>query len=202
MTRARSSRRFFLLGAGLLAVTWVLAGTSFEAAKVKVKTDRDTTFSFAGLRTWAWDPANAGEVKLAYSADMDPAPIDKRTRPTIFAAVEREFAKRGLQQSDRAPDLMAHYYLLITATPWSQEMGEFAPSVVKWGLPPFTPQTTALEVVSVVTFLLDLAAPGREGLVWRGSAQTEIDLDQSVQQRAKTLDQAISDLFKKFPPTK
>ncbi len=193
--------RRLAIGAGLTAA-WLLASTSFEAAKIEVKTQRDESFSFKGLRTWGWDPEGAGSVKVAYSSHTDPAPIDRNMRPTIIAAVEREFAKRGFTKSDDQPELTVHYYLLVTATTWTQTMGQFAPAVTEWGLPPFTPQTTALEVLPIGTFLLDLWSPSRNGLVFRGAAQAKINLDRSTEQRKKALDQAIVEIFKKLPPTK
>ncbi len=185
----------------LIAAAWVLAGGRPQAAKIEIKVDYDKAFSFASLHTWNWHPDGAGEVKVAYSSDTDPEPIHNRMRPTILAAVEREMTGRRFEKAT-APDLFLHYYLLVTVKGWSQQMGQFAPSVPAWGLPPFTPQTTALEYIPVGTFLLDVLSAPKNEVVWRGAAQADIDLDHSSEQRAKALDRAITDLMKKFPPKK
>ena len=195
MSRAHSTA--FVLVAAALA--W-LAGVRPEAAKTDIHTEGDPSFSFAGLKTWAWHPDGAGDVKQAISKDTDPQAIAKRVDPIILPAVERELQSRGFTKTTGTPDLYVHYYVLATMNQMSQYMGQFVAPVPQWGLPPFAPVTTALEIYAMGTLIIDMTSPAKQAIVWRGSAQRKIDLDKPDSERRKVLENAIRDLIKEFPP--
>jgi hypothetical protein len=195
MARVRSV--VFVLAAAALA--WV-GGVRPEAAKTDITTQADPTFAFAGLKTWAWHPDGAGDVRQAISAETDPNAIKKRVDPIIFPAVERELKARGFTKVDGPADLYVHYYVLATVNQMSQYMGQFVAPLPAWGLPPFAPVTTALEIYATGTLILDITSPTKHAIVWRGAAQRKIDLDKSEKDRRKILDNAVRDLLEKFPP--
>jgi len=197
MDRARSIV-IVLVAAGL---AW-LGGVRPEAAKTDITTQADPEFSFAGLHTWAWHPDGAGDVRQAVSVDTDPTAIKKRVDPIILPAVERELQARGFTKTSGPADLYVHYYVLATVGQMSQYMGQFVAAVPEWGLPPFAPSTTALEIYAVGTLILDVTAPAKNAIVWRGSAQRKIDLERPDKERREILERAIRDLIKQFPPPK
>jgi len=92
--------------------------------------------------------------------------------------------------------------VLATVGQMSQYMGQFVAAVPEWGLPPFAPSTTALEIYAVGTLILDVTAPAKNAIVWRGSAQRKIDLERPDKERREILERAIRDLIKQFPPPK
>jgi len=194
---SRSHSIAFVLVAAALA--W-LAGVRPEAAKTDIHTEGDPAFSFAGLKTWAWHPDGAGDVKQAISKDTDPAAIAKRVDPIILPAVERELQSRGFTKTTQTPDLYVHYYVLATVNQMSQYMGQFVAPLPEWGLPPFAPVTTALEIYAVGTLIIDITSPVKKAIVWRGSAQRKIDLDKPDKERRQVLERAVADLIKRFPP--
>ena len=53
----------------------LLLAIAAQAAKVDVRTDYDRKFDFRRVQTWAWDAAEAGDVKMARTAEDDPAPV-------------------------------------------------------------------------------------------------------------------------------
>ena len=181
------------------ALAW-LGGVRPEAAKTDINADYDPTFSFVGLKTWAWHPDGAGDVRQAISQDTDPKAIAARVDPVIVPAVERELQARGFTKTTGAADLYVHYYVLATMNQMSQQMGQFVAPLPAWGLPPFAPVTTALEIFAVGTLIIDITSPAKQAIVWRGSAQRKVDLDKPDSERRKILDRAIRDLLKKFPP--
>ncbi len=192
-----------LRSAGLVVFVATLAwlgGVRPQAAKTDITTQADPTFSFVGLKTWAWHPDGAGDVRQAVSADTDPAAIAKRVDPVIVPAVERELLARGFTKATGQPDLYVHYYMLATVGQASQYMGQFVAPVPMWGLPPFAPATTAIEIYPLGTLILDITSPAKGAIVWRGAAQRKIDLEKPDQQRRAILENAIRDLLKKFPP--
>ena len=93
-----------------------------------------------------------------------------------------------------------HYYVLATVNQTSQYMGQFVAPLPAWGLPPFAPVTTALDIFAVGTLIIDMTSPAKQAIVWRGSAQRKIDLDKPDKERRQVLERAIRDLIKQFPP--
>jgi Domain of unknown function (DUF4136) len=180
------------------AVAW-LAAAQLDAAKTDIKVEFDRKFSFAGLRTWAWHPDGAGDVRLAVSAEDDPKRVAARVDPVIVPAIEREMAARGFVRTAPPADMHVHYYVLATVKMWSQYQGQFVPSLPEWGLPPFAPQTTALAIYPVGTLIIDVTSPAAGAIVWRGAAQRTIDLERPDDERRKVLQQAIRTLIQRFP---
>jgi Domain of unknown function (DUF4136) len=168
------------------------------AAGVDVRAEFDKKFDFGKVRTWAWNPAGAGEVKMARTPDDDPEVVRKRAEPIIKESVAAELASRKLQLSDANPDLTLTYYLLLTVGSSTQTLGQFLPPVAEWGLPPFTPQTQSLTVVERGSLVLDLSSDGR--VVWRGIAQAKIKWEDDSARREALLREAVRDLLKRFPP--
>lgn len=168
------------------------------AAGVDVRAEFDKKFDFAKVRTWAWNPAGAGEVKMARTPDDDPEVVRKRAEPIIKESVAAELASRKLQLSDANPDLTLTYYLLLTVGSSAQSVGQFLPPVAQWGLPPFTPQTQSLTVAERGSLVLDLSSDGR--VVWRGIAQAKIKWEDDSARREALLREAVRDLLKRFPP--
>jgi hypothetical protein len=187
-----------LLGAAIVVVG--VASFGVEAAKTDIKVQYDKAFSFEGLKTWAWHPDGAGEVRLAVSSSDDPKAVAARVDPIIVPAVEREMAARGFTKVADGAQLHVHYYVLATVNMMTQTMGQFLPAVPEWGLPPFNAQTTALSIYPVGTLILDVTSPAVKAIVWRGDAERKINLERPDTERRKVLESAIRDLLKRFPP--
>jgi hypothetical protein len=88
MTQARRFAFFVVLAVAITTVGL--------QAGVKVKIEFDKTYDFTKVRTFAWHPDGAGEVKILALTGDDPEAIRARWEPTITDAVEQELAKRGL----------------------------------------------------------------------------------------------------------
>jgi hypothetical protein len=190
-------KRILLIGlfcVGCLAVA--------EAAKIKVQAEPDPNYDFATVRTWAWD-AEAGDVVMARTQHDDPAPLKAFVDPRIRQYVERELGKKGKTlAASGTPDLQLHYYVLVTINSNGQYMGQFLPAVPYWGLPGFNPGTTALEVVTKGSLVLDAMMPGKTGerqVVWRGIAQSTVEDTDKTDVREARLREAVAELIKRFP---
>src|SRR6476646_1873451 len=170
-TMSRFLPRLPLLRCPPLLVVVVLAAAAAaapRAAKTDITAEFDKTFSVAGLRTWAWHPDGAGEVKMAVSSGDNPQRVAGRVDPIILPAVERELRTRGFTKTDGAADLQVHYYVLATVQTSSQYMGQFIAPIPEWGVPPFAPVTTAVEIFPFGTLLIDITSPVKKAIVWRG----------------------------------
>lgn len=189
------------LRAAAIAICGIGLLTVVEAAKIKVQAEQDPGFDFATVRTWAWD-TDAGEVIMARTANDDPAPVKERVDPLIRKYVEAEMAKKGKTIATDKPDVQFHYYVLVTVNTSGQHMGQFLPAVPYWGLPPFAPATTSLNIVTRGSLVLDAMLPGQAGqrpVVWRGVAQSTVSDGDSPQVRETRIREASTELVKRFP---
>jgi hypothetical protein len=172
------------------------------APKIKVRAEPDPMFDFATVRTWAWD-VDAGEVIMARTPSDDPAALKTRVDPLIRKFVADAMARKGLTNATGGqPAVQLHYYVLVTVNTSGQTMGQFLPSVAYWGLPPFAPQTTSLEVVTKGSLVLDALLPGTVGtrkVIWRGIAQSTLDDTAKPSEREARLKYAAEELVKRFP---
>jgi hypothetical protein len=183
-----------------LVVLWLCAVVVAEAAKIKTQAQGDPVFDFRPIKTWAWDPAGGGDVLLARAADDDPAVVKRRVDPVITAAVERELAGRGLTKvTTGAPDITMHYYLLVTVGFDTQTMGQFLPAVPMWGVPPFAPATSSLNIIQRGSIVLDAVSTSLARVIWRGVAQTDIDKIKNDAERDGIIRDSVRDLVKKLP---
>jgi hypothetical protein len=179
----------------------VLACVVVTDAKITVRAEQDPDYDFATVKTWAWDQ-DAGEVIMARTANDDPAPLKARVDPRIRQHVQAEMAKKGLTEATSAPDVQLHYYVLVTINTSGHTMGQFLPAVPYWGLPPFAPATTSLNIVTKGSLILDAMLPGSVGdrrVIWRGVAQSTVSEGDSDATRESRLREATSELIKRFP---
>jgi hypothetical protein len=167
-------------------------------AAVKSRVDYDKTFDFTKVKTWSWKGANPGQVVVGRTQDDNPETVKQRAEPIIFDAVSKELPRRGLKQSAEAPDVTLMYYLLLTVGSSGQTLGQFLPSVAQWGIPPFAPNTTSLEVVEQGSLVIDMMVNDKP--VWRGIGEAKISLDYDQKKREALLREGVRELIRKFPP--
>ncbi len=182
----------------LVAAATLLFDVPALLARAEVKVDFDKAFNFKAVRTWGWNPAGPGEVKMARSQGDDPAKMKARAEPLIVETFTSEMTRGGLQRADAAPDLTVTYYLLLTNSISAQTMGQFLPGETAWGLPPFLQSTQSMEIMNRGALVLDFSANGT--VVWRGVAQAQIKMDADDKKREATVREAVRDLVKRYPP--
>jgi hypothetical protein len=180
-----------------LTLAALVAGARPLIAGVDVKVNYDKSFDFSKLRTWAWNPQGAGEVKMARTQDDDPELMRQMAEPIVKDAVLTEMNKRGLQQATGDPQLHLTYYLLMSTGASAQTMGQFVAAVPEWGLPPFQGATQSLEVMNQGSLVLDVSANGN--VIWRGVASAKIKFSADNKKRESVLRDAVRDLIKRYP---
>jgi hypothetical protein len=179
----------------------IVAILTIADAKVKVNTKRDEAFNFRGLRTWAWHPDGAGEVKMMLTPDDNPAAMQARFEPVIKDAVVRELTARQLvaAQPGQTPDVYIMYYVLISTSTNRSVIGQNVTAEMAWAVPMFAQSTQGFEIFEEGSLILDVSSPATRALVWRGVAQAKIDRERTPAQRDTRLRDAISSLLGKFP---
>jgi len=186
----------------IAAMCAALVAVVEAAPKIKVKAEPDPAFDFATVKSWAWD-ADGGDVIMARTAKDDPAPLKARVDPLIRKFVGTAMTQKGLADAGSGKaDVNLHYYVLVTVNQSGQYMGQFLPSVYYWGLPPFAPVATSLEVTTKGSLVIDALLPGEAGnrkVVWRGMAESTLADDIKDAQREARLKYASEELVKRFP---
>jgi Domain of unknown function (DUF4136) len=178
-----------------------LAAGAALSAKVKIDVLHDPEFDFRPMKTFAWHPDGAGEVKVLIKNSGDPEQLRQLFDPVIRPAVEQELVKKGLTPvQGGTADLYASYYVLITAGDSSQYMGQFISPTMEWGVPPFAGATQSLKIYEQGSLILDLSSPSLKSAVWRGVAKAEIDRQRSASQRDARIREAVREMVKKYPP--
>jgi hypothetical protein len=197
MTATNPVTRFRFVLTVVAAIGFWLA-VQPDVAAVKVNINFDKAFDFTQARTWSWNPNGAGQVIAGRTKDDDPESIRKLVEPIIFDEVGKQLPRRGLKPAESTPDLTMTYYLLLTVGSSSQTLGQFLPSTAQWGLPPFAPSTTSLEMIEQGSLVIDMSA--NDKLVWRGVGESKIKVEFDRQKRANLLREGVRDLLGRFPP--
>lgn len=187
----------------LVAAMCAALAVIVEAApKITIKAAPDPTYDFATVKSFAWDH-EAGDVMMARTATDDPAALKARVDPLIQKFVSAAMTQKGLTEAvSTKPDVVLHYYVLVTVNQTGQYQGQFLPSVAYWGLPPFAPVATSVEVATKGSLVVDAMLPGEVGnrkVVWRGMAQSTIADDIKDAEREARLKYAADELVKRFP---
>jgi hypothetical protein len=179
----------------------MLAAATLADTKIKVETKKDDAFTFRGLRTWAWHPDGAGEVKMMLTPDDNPAAVQARFEPVIKEAVVRELTARQLTAAmpGQTPDLHVTYYVLISTNTNRQTIGQNVTAEMYWAVPTFAQSTQNFEVLEQGSLIIDVSSPATRALVWRGVAQARIDRERTPTERDARLRGAIASLIRKFP---
>jgi hypothetical protein len=185
-------KRILLVAAVFALGIPVLAG-------IKLRVDADKEFDFTTAKTFAWSEG-VGDIMLARTPKDDPEELRKRAQPVIMDTVAAQLPLRGLQMAKANPDLTLRYYMLITIGHNNQQMGQFVPTVLDWGLPLFAPATTSYKVIQSGALVLDLRA--KDKVVWRAVAEAEIKMDMEQKKREQLLIDAVKQSIEKYPPKK
>jgi hypothetical protein len=197
---SEQARRAARIAAAAMAL--MLALSTIVAAGVKIKVmHRDKEFNFGAVRTWAWHPDGAGDVKMVLTADDDPVKMRERVEPTIKQAVEEALTSRGLSMltNGQTPQLYVTYYVLLSTGANAETAQYFGATTPNWALPEVAEQTTNLRFLEQGSLVLDISSTANKTVIWRGVAQAEIDRSRSEEERRARIQQAIKDLIKKLP---
>jgi hypothetical protein len=182
----------------------LLAGSATTLAGISVRTEIDKAFDFTRLKTFAWHP-QPGEVMILVSKDSSARaePVKRQYEPVLMKTVEQEMVKRGYTlATGAAPDFQLIYYVFVVTGSVSQTMGQFLPTNAQWGLPRFPPATQHLDLSPQGSIVLDAASPAGGALVWRGIAESKVEVTNSDAERTKKVQDAMTKLVAKFPKRK
>jgi len=185
---------------GVTALVLLIAAGTVVLQAAKTQFQKDKNFDFTKLQTWDWSPTGAGEVKIIVHQNSKSEPVKRQYEPSLMKAVEDQLALRGYARATvTKPDFHVMYFVLVTVGQTSQYMGQFLPSYAQWGIPMFSPQTSALEVYPQGALLIDAKLPDAPDMIWRGMVEAKVEMEISEAKRISRIQGFVKELISKFP---
>jgi Domain of unknown function (DUF4136) len=174
----------------VLALAALLAPAVVLAQKTSY--DFDKSANFASYKTYALkDGTKVGQPL-----------IDDR----IVAAIEAQLAAKGLKKVDANPDVFVVYH---TAFDKQKDISTFSSGYGGgyggygwrygggWGS---EMSTTQVRDILVGTLVIDVADAAKGQMVWRGMGVKEVDTQAKPEKRDKSINNAVTKIFKNYPP--
>lgn len=178
----------------------LLAGACLNP--LNVRASHDPSFDFGGIKTYGWLPQpNSG----------DPRIDDERIARLVVPAVDAEMKARGFQPAtDEPADFFVGYQVMVRLrrdvgtssdihtegyeTIWTED---YSPRVLQ-DVAPEAEQVEREYEVGELT--LEIAEGERQDIVWRASAETEVEAGDSEEKSASRVRRAVRKMLAEFPP--
>ena len=173
---------------------WLLVG----CAGVEVEIDHDKSYPFQSLKAFTWMPDTD-------KRKGDPRVYNDLADARVKNAVQAELIAKGYRkvEAEAEADFMVGYHSLLQDKMSAKTVNDFYGYQGVWSngywYQPGLPQTYVYEYEQG-TLLLDIVDAESQRLVWRGSAQAELDRNPSPAKREKRLKNAVAEILKGFPP--
>ncbi len=173
----------------LVAVGILLVITA--CSSISVNTDYDPALDFSEYKTFA---VFKGNVK---GSALENAPLIK-TR--VFDAAENSLSAKGFLQTDiDKADLIVYPFAgtkeKMKVTDWGYSYGRY------WRGYPYG-RNIDVSSYTEASLVLDLVDNKTDELVWRGVGTGTINPNNSPEEKTKAIDEAVSKILEKFPPSK
>ena len=179
-----------LSGATAAAITLSLAGCS----GMTIQSDYNPQADFSRYSTYAWLPApQTGDPRV------DNAILEGR----IKTAVDRTLAEKGYRQvaADQATFWVGYHLSVQGQMDVTTVNSYYGYGWGPWYYGPGYSQNTQVRYYDQGTLLIDIVDAQARELVWRGSAEAEVRTDMTQEQRQQRVNEAVSRILQRFPPT-
>ncbi len=178
---------------GTILIAFMMLAVLGCAPSISVKQDYDKEANFAALKTYAWvavPTTTTGSVQAALQRN---GLLDKR----IKESVNSQLSGKGYTQDANNPDFLVLYHTgaedKVNVTDWGYGYGRYGGWYGGGGVDVYQYKQG--------TLILDVIDAKSKQLVWRGFAQGTIDPDAPTEKREKRLNEAVTRMLSKFPPT-
>ncbi len=181
---------------------FVLALTPFvlsSCSTLKVDSDHAASSDFSKYSTYRWiaAPSSAGGGK--------PRVDNPILRKAVHEQVDEQLQKRGFRRVDQgSSDLLVGYF--ASATSKTQVTQVDSSMGFSSGLPHYVrteymmPSTaTLVNHFEEGSLIVGVGDARTRQILWRGSAEAQIDLDDSISRRQSRVQNAVSKMFRGFP---
>ena len=191
--RLSAGSRVWIVAMGVLA-----AAATLDAGKIKVEAHRENV-DFSTIKTYMWLPSPPPKTEIAPGVARDPMVVQKELEPTIMQTADRELAAHGWKRVESGADVQIVYYLAQGVTFNASTIGEYYQYATGYALvvSPLISPTDNIKVMEEGTLVIDVVQDRKA--IWRGTASTTINRDNSDEKRLKTVSDAVKKLIEKLP---
>jgi hypothetical protein len=157
-----------------------------------IETQHADDVDFSKYKTWNWLPE--GDTKETDVRLSDPLVVAR-----IRRAIETELMTQGFRRDAASPDFIVKYHAALedhmseSAVDNAYESAQYERYDQNWTYQYATAWQQG-------TLLIDILDAQSNELVWRGSAQAEIDTSAPDDEKDKRVDEAVHKMLKEFPP--
>lgn len=192
--RLWAGSRTWIVALGVLA-----AAATLEAGKIKVEVRREN-IDFSTIKTYMWLPSPPPTAQIAPGVARDPAAVQKAFEPTILQTADREFRAHGWKRVESGADVQVVYYIAQGVGFNASNLGDYYQYATGYALivSPLIAPTDYVKVMEEGTLIIDVVQDRKA--VWRGTATTTINRDNSDEKALKTVADAVKKLIDKLPP--
>jgi hypothetical protein len=170
---------------------------------MEVSYDYDPKAKFSGLNTYDW-------LDEPQKSTGDPR-IDDNTilKSRVQTAVDTALAARGFRKVSSDPDFLVAYHVSLDRQQSVQTLNSYYGYSPGWGYgygasyrPGYwagAPETYVYEYEEG-TLILDVVDPKSKELMWRGSAQDEVNFKSTPEKAQAQINEAVNGMLEHFPP--
>jgi hypothetical protein len=176
---------------------------------MQVGSDFNPEADFSGLRTYAWRAGPQGVTD-------DPRIDDEALEARIRAAIDDQLASQGFTMTtDGAPDFLVGFHAAVASKLEVNAINQYSGYAPGWGSQGFRygdsggyrnyvwgwePPSTSVRSFDQGSLIIDVVKPESDVLIWRGTAQAEVDFADDEGTREKRVREAVARMLKTFPP--
>ncbi len=191
------------LGNFTRTIVIVMAALVAGCSTIETSYDFDPKAKFTGLKTYKW-------LDKPQKLTGDPR-IDGNTilANRIHEAVDTELSARGFRKVSSDPDFLVAYHVSLDKRRSVQTLNSYYGYGPGWGYgygasyrPGYwggAPETYVYEYEEG-TLILDIVNPENKELIWRGSAQDEVNFKSTPEKDQTQLNEAVQQMLENFPP--
>ena len=172
------------------------------AQKLEIKTNKDPKADFTTIRTYAWLPPAPVVQNVAPGALTNPTLSQEALGPAITGAVDRELTARGFVQAPAdVADVHVAYFAALTVGFNQSYLGEYYGYITGWGspIPSGLAPSTSMSVYEKGTVVVDIVNRAAKRAIWRGTVQTRIHQEHTLEKRVERINDGAARLFRDFP---
>ena len=148
--------------------------------------------------------ANFGAYKTYRWVDLPNQVPDQLIDRDVKRAIDEQLSQKGLTKVDGDADLLVGYEAMVNLEKGINLSGfgtRGGPGGWGgWGGFDSGTVTGETSTIPVGTLLVSLYDPARKQLIWRGDASKTVDLQKDPNKNYKSLQKAMTKLFKNYPP--
>lgn len=166
------------------------------SSSMKVRSGADPNFDFAALKSYGWLPSpDSGDARIH----------DERLEQRVTAAVDGDLQAKGYRLVTENADFMVRYHAVLQERTTVERLNATFDYNGMW-TPEFSPQAMGqgeayTRPYTQGTLVLDVLDTHSHRLVWRASAQTEVDLRRAGSEKgARVVRDAVDAMLHSFPP--